>query len=964
MTLVTSRRAHWICALYCVSGCAGLIYETVWIRAFALAFGNTLLSFSTVISVFLGGLALGAALGGRLRMERPLLFYGAAELWIGGYALAIPWLMDLSPRWLAPLYGTTGGGAAEVAVARAILCTLILMPATVPMGAGLPWLFSALDAEGPRRLRLIWVYALNTLGGAAGAILSGFILLPAVGYRHTLFTASALDGAVGLLAIWLAARVAVPSPRMKENPPTTQKPDGALLPLRVLVIAAFFSGWSAMLYEVAGVRVAGLMFGPTAATVTLTLAVVLLGLAAGSILASAISKFLIAWLSASQFAVAVLLLLGSYAVAVSPAWLAEQIRVSSSNATHMELLEAALIFVVLFPLSMAAGMALPLAMAHLQRGAQNAGRALGGLYGVNTTGCIAGALITGWFLIPYLGAERTLYAGALVNAGIGIALIPQFKWRAAGSGTAVLVLAALVFPQWDMLAMTSGAYKYAPYYSGSVADGLHSGEMEFLREGRSGTVTVRRIAGSQVLAIDGKVDATDGGGDLLTEKLLAHIPLSLIAHPRNICVIGLASGVTAGAVLAYPVQRLDVLEVSSEVVQASRFFDRVNGKPLDSSRTHLIVNDGRNHLELTSERYDAILSEPSNPWISGMNSMFTRDFFRIARSRLNPGGVLAQWFHLYNMPPDDLRSLLRAFTDVFPSATLWQLNEGDVLLTGFAADNPEETGHHGSLPRAALADLAQAGVSEPDLLPTLYIMRGSDLARFAGAAKPNTDDWPVLEFHGRRDLDLQTSEGNLQELAAFPQRVPPPAEVLEVRNHMTADRLIARARMFEQAESYHLAFASYRKAFAQRPADSAVLAGMLRCARSTEERAAAGTLATRTTEALDDMHKGDLVSAESLLRAVKQAWPQSPEAQLNYGLFCLDNSRFDDAIESFNKAIHTDPRYLPALEAMAKTYLRMRDLPNAAVWSRRILEIDPEHIAARQVLAAIDHAGAEAPAAR
>ncbi len=493
MTLAPNRRAHWICILYCASGCAGLIYETVWIRAFALSFGNTLLSFSTVISVFLGGLALGATLGGRLRTDRPLLFYGAAELWIGGYALAIPWLMDLSPRWLAPLYGEAGGGAAEVAVVRAILCTLILMPATVPMGAGLPWLLSALDAEGPRRLRLIWVYALNTLGGAAGAILSGLILLPVLGYRHTLFTASALDGAVGLLAIWLAVAAPVPSLRMTETKRTTQKTDGVLLPLRVLAIAAFFSGWSAMLYEVAGVRVAGLMFGPTAATVTLTLAVVLLGLAAGSILASTVSKFVIAWLSGSQFAVAVLLLAGSYAVAVSPAWLAQQIRVNSSNATQMELLEAALIFVVLFPLSMAAGMALPLAMSHLQQSAQNAGRALGGLYGVNTAGCIAGALITGWFLVPYLGAERTLYAGALLNAGIGIALIPRFRWRAAGSGIAMAVVAALVFPQWDMGAITSGAYKYAPYYSGSVADGLHNGEMEFLREGRAGTVTVRRI---------------------------------------------------------------------------------------------------------------------------------------------------------------------------------------------------------------------------------------------------------------------------------------------------------------------------------------------------------------------------------------------------------------------------------------------------------------------------------------
>jgi spermidine synthase len=454
------------------------------------------------------------------------------------------------------------------------------------------------------------------------------------------------------------------------------------------------------------------------------------------------------------------------------------------------------------------------------------------------------------------------------------------------------------------------------------------------------------VGPSQVLAIDGKVDATDAGGDLLTEKLLAHLPLSLVARPRDVCVIGLASGVTAGAALTYPVERLDVLEVSKEVVEASKMFERVNGKPLASGRTRIIVNDGRNHLALTGQQYDAILSEPSNPWISGMNSMFTRDFFRIARSRLKPGGVLAQWFHLYNMPPDDLRSLLRAFTEVFPAATLWQLNEGDVLLTGASG----ETRSH-PLPAAALRDLASIGAGRPELLSTLYIMRGADLVRFADNAEPNTDDWPVLEFHGLRDLDRQTDRRNMEELTGFPQQLPPPQDVAEVRANMSAERLIARARMFEKAESYRLAFDGYRKAGS--------LAGMLRCARAPEERAAAGTLESRTTEALTDARNGDFASAESLLRAVKEAWPERPETHLNYGVFCLERSRYDDAIQSFDEAIRADPRYLPAFEAMAEAYMHKHDLHSAVVWSRRILEIDPNHESARQALAALERQGAK-----
>jgi tetratricopeptide (TPR) repeat protein len=359
-------------------------------------------------------------------------------------------------------------------------------------------------------------------------------------------------------------------------------------------------------------------------------------------------------------------------------------------------------------------------------------------------------------------------------------------------------------------------------------------------------------------------------------------------------------------------------------------------------------------LALTTSRYDAILSEPSNPWIAGMNALFTRDFFRIARSRLEPGGILAQWFHLYSMPPDDLRSLLRAFVDVFPSAALWQLNEGDVLLTGFnvnSAEDVEPDLRLGTLPAAALRDLAQAGVSEPDLLPALYVMRGPDLARFAGEAVANTDDLPLLEFHGQRDLDLQTSEPNLADLVEFPQRVPLPRQVAGFRQHQGADGLVARATMFEKAESLGLAFQNYSQALAVSPANAEALAGMLRCARSSNEIARSGTLATRSEEALTDIRNGDPASAEWLFRALKRAWPQRPETHLNYGLFCFDQGRYQDAITSFSEAIRVEPRYLPAYEAMAKTYLRERDVRDAAVWSQRILEIDPQHPAAKQVLA-------------
>lgn len=946
--LVTRGRV--ICLLYGLSGCAGLAYETAWIRAFTLSFGTTLLSFSTVISVYLGGLALGATGAGRFRTWRGLAWYGAAEIFIGIYALAIPRLMEHSTALLVPLYASQGG--ATLAVGRALLCAAILLPATIPMGASLPWLASWLKDHEPAH-RLSWIYAFNTVGGAAGAALTGLILLPGLGYQGTVVTASILDISVGLAALGIA-RMAMPSfAERRSTPARLQTGQNSWMPLPALGAVAILSGWCAMLYEVTWNRVAGLLFGPTAVTVTLTLAVVLIGLAAGAVLASIPRKDEASWLASSQLAAAILLLGVSYAVAASPTWLAEQIRARSEDPFQVELLEAGVLFVLLFPVTMAAGLALPLTLRLLGPGRADA---VGKLYGLNAAGCIGGTLATGWFLVPYLGMERTLYIGALLSGGAAVLLTgansPSRARRTAGLATVALAITAFLFPQWDLAAMTAGAYKYAPYYNQTIASELHRGELAYLREGRAGTVTVRRIDGSLVLAIDGKVDATDSGGDLLTEKLLAHLPMRLVTRPHTVCVIGLASGVTAGAALLYPIEQLDVVELSPEVVQASHLFDKINGRPLTDHRAHLIVNDGRNHLALTDRRYDAILSEPSNPWISGMNSLFTREFFQLARSRLNPGGALAQWFHLYNMPANDLRSLLRAFTDVFPAATLWQLNDGDVLLTGTVGETPPAP-DAGQLPTPAAADLAAVGVAEPTLLATLYVMRGSDLARFAAAAEPNTDDRPVLEFHGQRNLNSQTDARNMQELADSPKRVSPIPPFQADWQLISPDQWLGRGRMFEKAESYRMAFSSYQKALAARTDLSEALAGLMRSARTPEERAVAGTLESRTQEALADAQAGNLGAAELILKALTQAYPQEPESHFNYGLFCLERSRSEEAIENFHAAISARKDYLPAFEAMAETYLRKGDLGNATIWSRRILEIDPGHAIAQQTLAGI-----------
>jgi spermidine synthase len=951
-------------ALFFLSGLVGLIYELVWFRMLSVAFGQTSQALGTVLAVYLGGLAVGAWWTGmlvrKLAESSPrscLSLYGGAEILIGVYALIVPWLAAATQLVLGKLYGT--GHEGLVAGVRAALCAAILVPPTVLMGASLPLLAGYVGTH--RRGSIRSLYTINLVGATIGALASGFALFPILGFASTLRLASMLSSCVGAVAIWTGTRTRETAPTKDVQPRTTTD---TTLPTHAWIAAALVTGAACTLHEVVWGRVYGLLLGPTASTVALVLAVFLGGLALGGAAGRLLKHNLGAWLCMAQFA-SVTLLAWAYVAAEALPWrVAEWVRWHSQSANEIELMKAGVLAATLLPLATALGLNFPLLLRIAPAHALSLTSRIGGVYGISTAGCVAGAIATSWFLIPALGTQQTLLLAGLLSLALGILLFRELRPKARWVVWAPALAGAAVFaaPRWDMTALTAGGYKYAPYLVNSTESALTQARPLFLREGSSGTVAVRKENSSLVLAIDGKVDATDAGGDLLTEKLLAHLPLILARDARKVCLIGLASGVTAGSLLTHPIQKLDVVEISRDVVEASHFFDAVNGTPLSDPRTTLLVNDGRNHLALSTTQYDLIVSEPSNPWMAGMNSLFTLDFFRAAKRRLTADGVFAQWFHIYNMPEDDLRSVLRAFIEAFPSAMLWQLNDGDVLITGFFGPAPNLAAV--ALSPAAISDLGRVGVSDARLLLDMYVMRDDDIQRFAGSAQPNTDDNPILEFHGQRDLHAQTDLSNTDALTAFAKRLPPPAAVRAVRDEMTSRQLLSNGGMFERAESYHSAFRAYQAAFQADPTSVGAVAGMDRAARLPEEHATVALalglpgggddLQQRTERALELARIGDIQKARFLFEENAQAHPSDASAHLNYGLFSLERSDYQRAIEQFQRALDLDPSFLPAQEAMAETYLRLRDAPNALLWSRRILALDPRHEAALRTVAALE----------
>jgi spermidine synthase len=338
--------------------------------------------------------------------------------------------------------------------------------------------------------------------------------------------------------------------------------------------------------------------------------------------------------------------------------------------------------------------------------------------------------------------------------------------------------------------MNSGAYIYAGVYDlGPQADSSEieaamqdQGELLYHKEGVSATVSVlqRDIDASLTLQINGKVDASTRRKDMLTQVVSGHLPLLLHPNPQKVLLIGLGSGITLEAIEQYPVKEIDVLEISPEVVEASRFFSAINHDAAKDQRVDLIVGDGRNHLLLSEKRYDVIISEPSNLWIAGMAHLFTRDFYNLALNRLETGGVMCQWIQGYFMNPEDFKSLLRTFQQVFSHASLWEISPGgDYLLIG--------TWKGWSLDYQDLkirievsevqSDLNRVGLATPLDLLGLFVLGEKELKAYAGQSRLHTDDNIHLEFSAPVSLYRPSYLVLLEEIDSYRSTT----EMLEIR---------------------------------------------------------------------------------------------------------------------------------------------------------------------------------------
>lgn len=770
--------------LFFLSGATGLIYELLWVRVLYQSFGSTIQSVTTVVAAYMGGLGLGAWLFGRIadRAPRPAALYGRLEIAIGVFGLLSPFVLGLA-RWV--YLGTAGalalGGGASVALRFGLAALVLLIPTTL-MGGTLPVLTRALMGQdrGLLRFSLGRLYGLNTLGAVAGTALAGFLLIEFVGVRASLWATAALNIAIGVAAIRFS-RDAIPLPA--ENVPLSSPQARPtldhfhVLALALLALTAFAS----LLDEIAWTRLLVMIVGGSTYAFTLILLMFLLGIGLGSVIVARASTL------RADTAVAAGLAQGVTGVGAAalflflgflPMYVIDVFQITNLGALgRLLFLGAAIGALVLVP-AIGMGMTFPLLVELTARPREARGADVGFAYALNTLGSIAGAVLAGFVLVATIGTQATLRVGLVINGAAAVVLAwasargvaehstehRRLQVRVLGAGAlgVIALIAAVAAPDWSTRLLDLGPTIYARQHMDRASRRaflLHEGSRQLaFVEGRNATVSVWESDVGRSLRVNGKVDASDRG-DMGTQVMLGLAPVVARPGATRSLVIGYGSGVTAHVLAATPgMKEVRVVEIEPAVLAMDTFFHHVNGQVLGQPGVSRVVDDARSALQLQTGRFDVIVSEPSNPWIAGIATLYTPEFFHVARQRLTDKGVFCQWVQLYQLPLPIVAGIVRNVRAVFPHVEVWFGEYPDLLVLGSTSPIEYDSAWVHQLlgpGRGAVADLAREWLSVDAANQyfghRLLGPRGVDRL-LTRATFEHTDDHPRLEFVAARSF--------------------------------------------------------------------------------------------------------------------------------------------------------------------------------------------------------------------
>jgi spermidine synthase len=784
-----------ILACFFLSGASGLVLEMLWTRMLTLVFGSTTLAVSTVLTAFMGGLGLGSYLAGKFadRLENPSRTYALVEALVGLYALLVPWVISFYPglnRWLWIAFGDR---YALLSVLRFLASAGLLIIPTTLMGATLP-ILARHFVRHPWELRRVGLrigtlYAINLFGAVAGAFFAGFVFLPTLGLRWTNVTAASfnltLAGAI-LLARRLMPGVDSDRSSMDElleqaaaaggldapgaagaiPPPVVMTPTARRLALGGFAV----SGAAAMTLQVLWTRALAVLIGSSIFSFTLILLAFLVGLGLGSAIFGRISQRTlhpIRWLAGLHLGIAGAVGISYLVTDKIPyvfTWLLES---ASFGVDSILMCQFILACITVLPATVLMGGVFPLTIRVAAARLTTVGRDIGSAYALNTVGAIVGSFLSGFVTLPLLGLQKGIYVAVLASLTLSallFAFAPELSRRRRATGVAVAVgmaLLGLALPRWDLVSFSAGFFRVSIareyiYRKLHKKQWVHP-KLVFYEDGVATTVSVDQWGKTYSLKNNGKVDASNDA-DMATQIIVGLLPLLLYQgnQPPKVALVGYGSGVTAGAITQYPIQSLEVVELEPAIYRASRFFDNDNHRPLSNPKVTARVGDGRNFLGQRRDPFDVIVSQPSNPWLTGVSNLFTREYFRDIKTRLAPGGIFCQWAQLYEMSPWNIKAIYRTVREEFPYVYVFAAEDlsSDTILIASLRPLKLELGviERAFRDPVTRAEARRAGLITPHDVLAYLLLGPEELEAFTAGSPDNTDDNARIEFSAPRDL--------------------------------------------------------------------------------------------------------------------------------------------------------------------------------------------------------------------
>lgn len=779
------------------------MYQVLWGKYLQLFLGAGSYAHAVVLATFMGGLALGNALFGRLADRRigKLALYAGLELGIGFSCLLFPALFDALSNLYLALASADPESLGNLVVKFIFSIVAMLLP-TVLMGGTLPVLSKfVIRKMADVGHKVGWLYFINSVGAVAGCVLAGFWLIATFGLELSMVGTAAINLLIGAAFLYLR--------RFESGPDSTpaadaEPPKDGLETLRTytdgqikgVVALITLSGMVSMMYEVVWTRLLSLVMGASAYSFSVMLMTFIGGISIGGVLVSMIMRkdrnalLLLALCELGIFASLLLMLPVYERLPYYFNGLASLLSRTPSAFALYQVSKVATCFLIMAVPTILIGMTLPLASRICVRGLSILGAGVGSVFSFNTMGNLVGAALGGLVLVPALGLQMTMEVGILLSGLIGAGLLffldewPR-KWSVAGL-VAVVLIAGLFMafgPRWSESVFNFGGYRHRDKLGNTFDEFKERAaefEIVFHRDGPNASVVVTRSREDHdnlFLKVNGKSDAGTGI-DMRTQLLLGHTPMLLHPDPKDALVIGLGSGVTVDAVLKHPVERCDVVEISPAVVEASHLFDRFNGRPLEDARTRLAVADAKEFLHLQADvRYDAIISEPSNPWIAGIGNLFSVEFFEEAARHLKPGGLMVQWVQLYEIDDRILSVVFNTFSSVFTHVTVWHPRATDIIMVGsmspqtpswqLLAEKLARPSVHGNLNQPRVLEKMEDVLS---FLATQMMSSESFKKAYPGEGVLNSDFFPFLEYEAPRAFFIGAS---LQEVLAKDERLRP-----------------------------------------------------------------------------------------------------------------------------------------------------------------------------------------------